>query len=157
MLDVILEVAYRTDYDTTIKLLTIYSQFNNEDFWKFKYKVLYPNDNYLHFYSQRDNFLIREAGDLIIIKPKGTFTLNYTFGSKLNSTLNDVVKINLQKRYLITDRESYIITQYDNKKDAISYVSNMGNKGILIDMKGIYPCYNKWDVNFGGFKNKDQL
>ena len=65
--DNIREIAYQTDYFTTIKFLKIYPKFNTDKFWEEKWNKMYPNEIYVPFLTDQDCFLLKERERFVLI------------------------------------------------------------------------------------------
>lgn len=56
LLDNFREIAYRTDYFTTITLLHIFPILNDDEFWEEKWKNMYKDEKYVPFFTNQDSF-----------------------------------------------------------------------------------------------------
>lgn len=59
MLDIIFEIALRTDYQTTLILLDLYPKIKRDDFWNLKWQNMYPDKKYFEFWDRKTNYLIQ--------------------------------------------------------------------------------------------------
>ena len=60
------EIAYRTNYFTTVSLLIVFPKLNTDEFWENKWQLMYPSYNNISFYTTQDVFLIRERKHFVL-------------------------------------------------------------------------------------------
>lgn len=63
----ILEMAYRSDYLTTVELLKVYPELNTDDFWEEKWEFMYPNKKSIQFLTNQDVFLMEERKNFVFV------------------------------------------------------------------------------------------
>jgi len=141
VLDVLSTVILYTDYDTTLKILTILPKFNTNDFWKCKCSKLYPNKTYFDCFNEIDNFLIKER-TFIFIRPyiyKTDKDVLIEYNQEIHQTLKKILlcgsdfiftKINIDKPYLLieqnVDRTEFLILGQFNSINELNiyYITN---------------------------------
>ena len=128
------EIAYQTDYLTTIKLSELYPNLNNNDFWKEKWTMMYSKVNYLECLTRQDNFLMKERKCFFFVYC--IFIRIFYIKTMVVCFKNGVVNMVDYLRHLYVDvRKQFIITkkvgndlielkQVNKFCDAENYVKN---------------------------------
>lgn len=65
--DNIIEIAYHTDYLTTVDLLKSFDSFETDAFWEQKWTKMYPNTTYNQCLSIQDCFLMQERKNFVFV------------------------------------------------------------------------------------------
>lgn len=134
-LDIIKEISYYADYETTLKLFEICEELNSSELnssklnssklnsWKRKCMVLFPDQPYLDFYTGPENYLIRERKDFVVDAlfdgcdhskqyPYNCKNLLYEYDDKLKDRIYHysgiaptLVRINPIKRFILLKRD----------------------------------------------------
>lgn len=143
----ILEVAYNSDYFTTVKLLEIYPDLDTDKFWDEKFKRMYPTSPSLLFFSHQEVFLINERSNskfVLLFKSNGCpecgdFGLYKNILYEDNGSLYDkfslynniddliYINVNVMEQYIViggkTDNLS-VLDQFDCFSQAEDYIEN---------------------------------
>ena len=111
-IDNITEIAYWTDYHTTINILSVLPQLNTNYFFTVKWSKMY-NRPAIPFFTDQDNFLMMERNAFVLVLDTGGLYKNILYE-------NDGMLINQLERY-------------SNKKDlALFNVTNLQKQYIVI-------------------------
>ncbi len=139
-----LEIAYLSDYETTLKMIENYPQLLTDDFWKNKCHKQFENKPYFEFWTGPENYLIQS---------KKEFTLAISFDDSMNVapylydqilisilqlsrdrihegagySLPTLMSLNIEAQFIIIcqdpNYETYIEKQCESKELAIKYLN----------------------------------
>lgn len=132
--DNIKEVAYQTDYFTTIKFLELFPNLSTNNFWNEKWIKMYSTENYIKSQTRQDNFLLKEKNNFIVV-----FTS--THSGHYHELYNNVVyEYNNHVPYL-SEKYRSCLAQY------LKFVSISVNKQFIVIKKNNTPImiYNSDD------------
>ena len=136
LLDNFREIAYRTDYFTTLSLLQVFTTINNDHFWEEKWKIMY-DEKYVPFFTNQDSFLIMERKHFCLI-----FNASCCEGYKLyknilyehkelkmnmekyGSDKLKYIKVNVKKQFIIIYMTNVVVAQFDDFYEAEDYIEN---------------------------------
>lgn len=154
------EIGYHTDYFTTISLLQALPLLNTDDFWEDKWHFMY-NRPYIPFFTDQDNFLIRERSSFVLLFNSPLLYKNILFEKdqlqeKLEIYSNKInleyVEVDVKKQYVVIKNHQskyYVEAQFDNFDGAEDYIENdvmkIGNliaAYSIVDMDKIVICFN---------------
>lgn len=172
-MDNIREVAYQADYEITKKMIELYPNFNNDEFWKAKCLTLFPNQKYLDFYTGEENYLIRERGEFALamdFNEKICENILFEYSDMLplildlsfnkiddrgDHMIHYLVRINVTDRFVIIKNNGYsdynIIGQCDYESQIYELMKNDDNDDLeldldqymVVDLKSITPYFWK--------------
>lgn len=146
-------------------MLKAYPQLDTEKFWEDKWKIMYPNEPYPTFLSNRDKFLVAERGNFVLLLNaypchecgRGYFyrDIIYENNDLLKENLEKysedpsnikILPINVKKRFhIIKDYNDIIAGQFDTGSDAEDHIeNNILNIEIflLIDIGNLVFCFS---------------
>ena len=162
------EIAYRTDYFTTISLLAVFPILNTDQFWEDKWHVMYNRPS-LPFFTDQDNFLIMERSMVIILFEsfnclklyKNILFENDQLQEKFELYSNNhadlfYIPINVKKQFIIIKNyksKCDVDNQFDDYEEAEDYIANdvikirkdnlyLHASYHIVDMDKIVVCFN---------------
>ncbi len=154
--DNLLEIAYRTDYLTTLDLLIACPNFNTYEFWEYKWQFMYSNRPSLPFFTNQDVFLMMERkkfvlafdynGRLyknILYEDDGTLIDNFQKYSKSEPV--KYVTVDVKAQYLLFDMTFKFISQYNTYNNLCRAICD---KEILPSTCGYYINMNNIVISF---------
>lgn len=166
--DNILEIAYLSDYFTTVNLLKVCPKLNTDSFWDKKWTRMYPNKKSLQFLTNQDVFLIQERKNFVLVLNHnpcfscGGISMYKNILYEDDNLKNDFVKysnvknlvfipVNLEAQFIVigTNYEKYIVlNQFDYFDQAEDFCSNKIDSDFIIgdcfiiDMNNIVICFS---------------
>ena len=165
LLDNFKEIAYRTDYFTTISLLAVMPILNTDQFWEDKWHVMY-NRSSLPFFTDQDNFLMMERSMVLIFDSyfklhKNILFENHQLQEKLELYSKNYldlfyIPIDVKKQFIIIKHynlKTYVDNQFDDYQEAEDYIEKdvikITNVNLyvhasyyIVDMDKIVICFN---------------
>lgn len=166
--ELLTEIIIQADYDTTIKLLTIFPKLDKEEFWQQKCLILYPNKTYLSAFSGKENYLIKERTFVITCDYENNMMISNIL-IKYDPLLEEyikivehasirsmtMIKIDIVKRFVIIkycggdgDEKFSILFQSDKKEECIENIKEDAIKAkydhdyYIIDINDFILWYN---------------
>lgn len=94
------EIALQSNYDTTLKLLNDYPQFDNDNFWKLKCQKQFPTKYYFEHLNSKENYLVQNKGEFLLPVPEmGFLEMNDDIISPLLENRHNIVFDNYLYEY----------------------------------------------------------
>ena len=149
LLDIIKEIAYHTDFETTLTLLDIYPRIYDKEFWKHKVSIQHPHKPYFDFWTGKENYLNTKEFIILthhrydyhhFIYEYDPFTLQVSTSTAYDEASSyDPIKIKPTKRYVLISNGKQICES--DKVDDFSNKYSRIFKSHIADLKNFIPYY----------------